>query len=230
MKKMIKGTVFVCCLALAACGSDNNDDNNGMSNNGMSNNGMSNNSMSNNGMSNNGMSTGGLTTGADCKPSDTCTDGYCMVTDPAADMCVGTCAAWLAIGDMCAAGEGVCDFTTSVCDAAGTKVCTAKAAKDAECFSGQCETGLYCEKAMAGDMTGTCADLIAVDQPCPAFFGCEADLYCDATDPAAPVCKAKTIDKDGDCDATTAAQCKSPYYCDLADTNTCIEAVAPTCD
>ncbi len=239
----ILGILVIICTF--GCGSDNNDTNNSTNNgntNNTTNNNTTNTGTANNGATNNTTNNGTTNTGttsraeiADgekCSVLDTCIGAsFCAFTTD--DRCDGICTAPLETGDTCGTGDSNkrCDFAKDACDL-GRMTCVPKVGKDASCFTGQCITGLYCKRETNAQLSGICSDLITVDQPCPKFFGCEADLFCNLTDIDAPICTASTLNQGDDCTVAAAKACKLPYQCDVKDTLKCIE-VEPstiTCD
>ncbi len=242
MKKRINGTLFVCCLVLSACGTDNNDKNNATNNNTSngnnatstgtnngtttgSNNGTS--TATNNGTgSNNGMSTGGeLTNGDDCSAGDVCMGGLCTLK--ATDPCDGVCVDFLETGASCAMGEGLCDPAADECDFGDTNTCIVivRIAKGAACTTGECESGLFCKKTEDGGAMGACSDPIAIGGSCEFGATCITNAVC-----VNDTCLEMNLDLGEDCTATPSL-CKFPNYCDNGGTGKCVAPAPPvSCD
>ncbi len=215
MKNMIKGILFVSCLVLVACGSASDTENNTANNQQSNNNGKSDDAK--------GVE---LPLGSDCDIDSKCQDGYCA--PKADDFCDGVCRAFTATGESCADPREQCDGRIDQCDMGVFEaVCKTKKLKGETCLFGQCDANTaYCKTE--GTMEeGVCADLIAVDEPCPARFGCQEGLYCDAL-AAAPTCKVQA--KLGQaCDSDALFSCVGFLECDET-SSLCVERAAFTCN
>ncbi len=215
MNKMIQGTIFVCCLALAACGTDSDSGNN-----------TDNNTSTNSGKSDTPNNSSGLVAGDSCIPAvvDPCGGGsYCSPFD--SDPCDASCVSYWEIGDTCSGetsviGIGRCPLGTSVCDHDNTKKCIAKPTKGEECTAtiGCAGDNLMCEMEK-------CVERPKLDEPCERFE-CEFDLYCNADS----VCKPKNLKVGDACSDATSTQCVLGSTCDDIDGLCVANAFGFTCD
>ncbi len=251
MKKMMIGTIFLCCFAFAACGSDSDAESNASNNKGSTNNGTSNEnngtskgnngttnanngtSKGNNGTSignngttnaNNGTTNSGLTIGSDCAITDNCNGGFCEYTS---DPCDGTCVAYAAVGQDCNTTSKRCDSVITKCDFDDSNTCVAKPDKGEACKAAECVFGLFCDVTDDAALTdGVCADMIGLDGACPEGIGCDFDFYCDDSF----VCKAKSIKENETCTDATADQCVRGTFCDSVDMKCVASSLGVTCN
>jgi hypothetical protein len=139
---------------------------------------------------------GALPDDAPCSVDAQCATGVCAPNNGPFELDCGTCAHYVAVGDLCTMLDEVCDPQTSYCDYS----CIAYAQVGEDCKNAKCAAPLVCDlpthscvtpplegQACSSDcaapflcVNATCAQPVQQGGACPTGSECAPNLGCDA--------------------------------------------------